>query len=248
VTKTTAKAPGQSEAISSKHDYAVSTIFAGKLAKLFGDKSSPIMPPMHATTVATVNVYYRNSHVRPSWIHGFGYLIPQAVPLAQNPERGLGVVFDSDATPEAAGQQGTKMTVMIGGHYWDGWSELPSEEDCKDMALSLLERHLGIKEPPQAIHAKINHECIPQYTVGHQERMRRAHFGLMQNFEGRLSVAGSSYHGVSVNDCVNSGRLAHKRLGTTGLEVFEDGNQMLEISKEDHPFTLRVVEVETEEQ
>ena len=63
-------------------------------------------------------------------LQGFGYLIPQSVPFELNPERALGVIFDSDISPDLhstvpAEKLGTRLTVMMGGHWWDEWSELP---------------------------------------------------------------------------------------------------------------------------
>jgi protoporphyrinogen oxidase len=169
-----------------------------------------------------VNLYYANPSILP--VHGFGYLLPRSVPLAQNPERALGVVFDSDAAVGQDGVPGTKLTVMLGGHWWDGWSEYPDEEKGASMARALLARHLGIKEEPQAVNVSLQKECIPQYTVGHNERMGEAHRALRKHFQGRLKVTGSSYIGVGLNDCLRGAWEICSRLsrepGSTGLESF----------------------------
>lgn len=91
------------------------------------------------------------------------------------------------------------------------------------MARSVLQRHLGITAEPTAVQVGLHKKCIPQYTVGHDARMRLAHFELLQEFEGNLSVAGNSYAGVGVGDCVRSARDV---VGQMDAWVREDGQLM----------------------
>jgi oxygen-dependent protoporphyrinogen oxidase len=199
----------------------------------------------------TVNLYYRTPNLNPS---GFGYLIPLATPFENNPERALGVVFDTAYSPspedvdmknwhpefadgahsqalqqardqgrlinindfawynlpnppnlqDNVQQRGTKLTVMLGGHWWDGWPAYPDEQEGLKLAKSLLERHLGITEEPEAWQVNLQKDCIPQYTVGHEQRLKTAHNNLWREYRGRLRVAGSWISGVGVNDCLRS--------------------------------------------
>ena len=163
-----------------------------------------------SVTVMVVNLYYSNPNILP--VHGFGYLIPRSVPYTENPERALGVVFDSDATIGQDGIEGTKVTVMLGGHWWDEWDSYPDEEQGAQMAKSILHRHLGISVEPDAIRVALQKDCIPQYTVGHHDRLSRGSRQLEETFEGRLKVAGNSYTGVGLNDCVRAAREVVKEL------------------------------------
>jgi len=208
------------------YDQVISTLFSKTLSNLClspsGTTLLPSLAETHAVTVSVVNLYYSNPSLLP--ISGFGYLIPQATPYAQNPELALGVVFDSEITKDQDTAPGTKLTVMLGGHWWDGWSSIPDEEQCVEMAKAVLKRHLGIEEEPVATHISTQKDCIPQYTVGHTQRLKDAHHALLRNFGGRLKVAGNSYTGVGVNDClmaaqmVASAVLAPQWSSITGLE------------------------------
>ncbi|KAK5743445.1 oxygen-dependent protoporphyrinogen oxidase [Elasticomyces elasticus] len=207
---------------------------------------TPLIPAIPAVTVMTVNLYFRTPDLNPP---GFGYLIPRATPFEQNPERALGVVFDTAYSPSPkdldfanwqitdtsqlqaareAGQlinvndfawlnmperpnaqddvkeRGTKLTVMLGGHWWDGWPSFPSEQEGLALARSVLERHLNIKEEPEAYMVNLQSDCIPQYTVGHEDRLKTAHGRLQKQYKGRLRVAGNWMAGVGVNDCLRS--------------------------------------------
>lgn len=117
---------------------------------------------------------------------------------------------------------------MLGGHWWDGWDAYPDEGEGAAMAKAILKRHLDITEEPKIVNVGLQRDCIPQYTVGHEERLKKAHEELMKTFKGMLAVAGSSYTGVALNDCVRSardlvGEIKNKGLGcVTGLERFTE--------------------------
>lgn len=162
----------------------------------------------YATTVMVVNLYYKEPNLVP--VTGFGYLIPRSIPYDQNPERALGVIFGSDSSVGQDTAPGTKLTVMLGGHWWDDWqeSDYPDHETAVDMACSLLERHLGITNAPDVARSRLQRKAIPQYTVGHIPRMRELSHSVRQDFKNRLTLAGSWYGGVGVTDCIRQAYLA----------------------------------------
>jgi hypothetical protein len=73
-------------------------------------------------------------------------------------------------------------------------------------ARETLARHLGITEEPVLTNVSLQKDCIPQYTVGHEERMGDVFHKLAEMFTCRLSVAGSSYTSVAVPDLMLAGR------------------------------------------
>ncbi|KAL8860401.1 MAG: hypothetical protein Q9178_003060 [Gyalolechia marmorata] len=215
------KSTGQQEEESFTH--VISTVSSKALNSIVKPKSSfSTLSQTPSVTVMVVNLYFSNPSILPA--QGFGYLLPRSLAFEQNPERALGVVFDSYATIGQDEIPGTKVTVMLGGHWWDGWVAYPDEEQGARMAKATLQRHLGISEEPQAVHVGLQRDCIPQYTVGHHSRMAQAH-EMLKGFNGRLRVAGNSYNGVGLNDCVRSARdvvmgLVGGRGEKTGLETF----------------------------
>ncbi|OJJ45392.1 hypothetical protein ASPZODRAFT_69950 [Penicilliopsis zonata CBS 506.65] len=162
----------------------------------------------YAVTVMVVNLYYDQPDLVP--VNGFGYLIPRSIPYEQNPERALGVIFGSDSSAGQDTAPGTKLTVMMGGHWWDGWqdSDYPDHDSAVQMARSLLERHLGITDAPAVARSRLQKNAIPQYTVGHLERLQNLSQSLRDEFNKRLTIAGSWYGGVGVTDCVQQAYLA----------------------------------------
>jgi len=106
---------------------------------------------------------------------------------------------DQDTAP------GTKLTVMLGGHWWEGWTEsdLPDEATAIDMAKAVLARQLGVTDEPVVAKARLAKNAIPQYQVGYHRDMQQVHETLVGEFGGRLKVAGSWCQGaVGVNDCI----------------------------------------------
>ena len=145
----------------------------------------------YAVTVMVINLYYQNPNLIP--YTGFGYIIPQSVPISENPERALGVIFSSASAIEQDTATGTKLTVMMGGHWWDGWKpeDYPDEQTAIDMARTLLKRHLSITDSPVVARARLQRDAIPQHTVGHHDRMEQLDHALSREYGGRLKVAGS---------------------------------------------------------
>ncbi|KAI1090730.1 hypothetical protein F5B19DRAFT_484373 [Rostrohypoxylon terebratum] len=187
-----------------RYDQVISTLFSKHLASLVRPAGClPSLEETKAVTMMVVNMWFPNPCILEN-NHGFGYLIPTSTP--NNRECLLGVLFDSDLQSQPDPIPGTKLTAMLGGHYWDGWKSLPSEEMAEAMAKEAVYRHLNI-DPSEPVFttAKLCRDCIPQQFVGHRKRMEKADKELMDNFQGRLSVAGPSYTGVGVLPAMRSG-------------------------------------------
>ena len=247
-----------------RHTTVVSALSPAHLNAL-APPTTTLAPETPSVSVMTVNLYYPQADMHPP---GFGYLIPLATPFEQNPERALGVTFDTAYSPSTADTdtsqwsyndmdeltrqreagrminvndfawhnfpakpvvqdnvpvRGTKLTVMLGGHWWDGWPSFPSEAEGLAMARSVVSRQLGIHQEPEAWAVNLQKDCIPQYTVGHESRLKAAHRRLEREYKGKLRVAGNWTMGVGVNDCLRSAwdvvkGIREGREGATGLE------------------------------
>jgi oxygen-dependent protoporphyrinogen oxidase len=179
----------------------------------------PILSKTPSVTVGLVNLFYSDPHLLQQ--EGFGYLIPNTDHM-HSPAKTLGVIFDSCVIPDKI--PGTKLTVMLGGHYWGEDQVNVDEDKLYDMAKRTVATQLGITVQPTVWAANLWKNAIPQYTVGHRKRMAQAHADLLAKFQGRVMVAGSSFNGVGVNDCVwGAHRAAHLVMGdvaATGLESY----------------------------
>ncbi|KAM3524004.1 hypothetical protein NHJ13051_004807 [Beauveria bassiana] len=186
-----ASTPG--EEVAQIFDHVVSTTSSDALVSMTGDALSTLSG-IESVSIMTVNLWYPTPNMKPP---GFGYLIPRSVPLEQNPERALGVFFDSDVISERRPDEppGTKLFVLMGGHHYRGREEPPpSEDEAVGQAKALLERHLGIpRDTPCLAMARLARDCIPQHNVGHVALLKAADQQITSAFGGRLTVANGSY-------------------------------------------------------
>ncbi|QPC75780.1 hypothetical protein HYE68_006532 [Fusarium pseudograminearum] len=228
-------AKNEEKSNSQAYDKVISTLSAQQIARLASDKV-PSLSAAHSVSVMTVNIWFPQENLKPP---GFGYLIPNSVDPELNPEHALGVFFDSDVGTRSKDEPaGTKLFVLMGGHYYDRPDVTPpTEEEAIVQARNLLERHLGIpRDAPAYATANFAKECIPQHYVGHQGLLRNAHAELKQNFGGRLAVAGGSFHRIGTIASLRSGYdaavAAKSGLEATGLEYVENIQEFAVLSTE----------------
>lgn len=102
----------------------------------------------------------------------------------------------------------SNLTLMLGGHLWDGRAELPSESELKERTVAVLNKHLNANLGEDDldkidIQVKIHQNCIPQYTVGHKERLQAIKDQTSKAFGNRLFLSGTAFgRGVGIGDCV----------------------------------------------
>lgn len=146
-------------------------------------------------SVAVVNLGFRQPVLK---LSGFGYLIP-----SQENEEILGCIWDSSVFPQQnLFSEETRLTVLIGGVHRaallaNGSSSLVA------IAKNALMRHLNIDQPPDAIHVSIAKQAIPQYIVGHKQKMEKIQQALAEKFPS-IRYLGNAACGVSVIDCIES--------------------------------------------
>ena len=83
------------------------------------------------------------------------------------------------------------------------------EQDDATMAASVrreLRELLGITSEPVLTRIHRHAQAMPQYRVGHLERMQRIDAALARHLG--LAVAGNAYRGVGIPDCIHSGEMA----------------------------------------
>uniref|UniRef100_A0A8C6EBD6 Amine oxidase domain-containing protein n=1 Tax=Moschus moschiferus TaxID=68415 RepID=A0A8C6EBD6_MOSMO len=107
--------------------------------------------------------------------------------------------------------------VMLGGSWLQTLEArgcVLSQELLQQEAEKAAATHLGLNEPPSHCLVHLHKNSIPQYTLGHWQKLESAaQFLAAQKLP--LTLAGASYEGVAVNDCIESGRQAAARvLGT----------------------------------
>jgi oxygen-dependent protoporphyrinogen oxidase len=132
---------------------------------------------------------------------GFGFLVPSGE------NRGiLGTVADSNVFPGRAPEGSVLLRTMVGGARTPQLAELPDEQ-LLDRVRSDLRDIMGLSAEPEFAKIYRHEQAIPQYLVGHSDRLASIDRQL-ENFPG-LVLTGNAYRGVSLNDCVlNASKIA----------------------------------------
>ena len=144
-------------------------------------------PPM-----AVVCLGYRAEQIRHP-VDGFGFLAPRSSGL-----RVLGALWASATFPDNAPPGHVLLRVMIGGARDEGVLELDDSE-LQRLVCEELARVQGISGAPTYARIFRHTLAIPQYLVGHGERLARIE-ACLQRWP-RLAIAGNAYRGIGVNDC-----------------------------------------------
>ncbi|TMW48935.1 hypothetical protein DOY81_006000 [Sarcophaga bullata] len=152
--------------------------------------------------VGVVNLQYNTSDVLKQ--QAFGFLVP---PKERRPI--LGVIFDSCCFDM---EDNTVLTVMMGGKWFEEYfGKNPTKKELLDIALNEVQRILGIQQEPKTTRVHILKKCIPQYNVGHKQRVEDIR-RYIQRYKLPLSVCGSAYDGVGINDVILSARQSVEKL------------------------------------
>jgi oxygen-dependent protoporphyrinogen oxidase len=153
--------------------------------------------------IAVVALGYRRADV-PTSLDGFGYIAPQ------NTRRDLlGVQWCSSIYPQRAPDDCVLLRAMSGGWHR---SDILDWNDARLLQALRAELKLAMNIAAQPIFHKIIRwdKAIPQYTIGHLERVAGIQTRLSQH--PGLFLGGNAYHGVALNDCTEQADVIARRI------------------------------------
>ena len=141
----------------------------------------------------------------PHALDGFGYLVPRGQRV-----RSLGALWGSVVFPDQAPPGKVLLRVLAGGALDPGFSEL-GDEAAVAVVRRDLEVTMGITSEPERVHVTRWHRGIPQFALGHRERVQTAREGVAGALPG-VRLAGNYLDGVGVNDAVRTATAAVRSL------------------------------------
>lgn len=154
-------------------------------------------------SVATVNLAFRKEDL-PVPPGGLGFVVP--------PHEGKGIVgctFSSVKFARRAPEDCVLLRVFVGG----ATAPAVAEQDVDSLQKSVrefLQRMLGIRAAPRFAVVHRYPKSMPQYHVGHLERVERIERGMAQ-LKG-LALTGNAFHGVGIPDCVRQAEFAAQKI------------------------------------
>jgi oxygen-dependent protoporphyrinogen oxidase len=146
--------------------------------------------------IAVVALGYRRADI-PMSVDGFGFIVPQRTRRDL-----LGVQWCSSIFPGRAPDGTVLLRAMCGG--WQR-PEVVGWEDDRLLAAVRDEVRLamGVQAAPIFHHIIRWDRAIPQYQLGHLERVAWIEARAAQH--PGLVLTGNTYHGVAINDCTEQG-------------------------------------------
>ncbi|MEW6662120.1 MAG: protoporphyrinogen oxidase [Bacillota bacterium] len=180
---------------------------AGEAALLVRDLDpviSTTLKQMPAASSATVSLAFKAEEI-PQRLEGFGFVVP----AAEN-RKIMAVTYSSlKWAGRAPDSSFVLLRVFVGGAHQEELVLLEDEAMLK-MVGQELKDILGINTPPLFSRIYRWIKGMPQYTLGHLDRMAV--------IDQRISelpgfyLAGGSYRGVGIGDCINGGTNAAERV------------------------------------
>ncbi len=133
--------------------------------------------------------------------NGFGCLIPRT----ENP-RALGFLWDSSIFPDRAPEGHTLVRALYGGAVDPSIVDLSSDQ-LKELATQEIRELFHCPVAPVFSHETRWQQAIPQYNLGHLDRIARIEAALKTYTKGRgpLQLAGNSMYGVAFSKAAARG-------------------------------------------
>lgn len=187
---------------------ATPSYVTGDLLESLQSEVSQILKSIPYADVSVFGLGYDRIDV-PHALDGFGFLVPRGEGV-----KSLGVLWSSSLFPDRAPEGKVMLRVICGGVLEPNFINLPEAEATEQVRRD-LRLTMGITVEPEFYEYVRWPKGIPQYLLGHKQKVERARALLPKN----LFLIGNAYDGVGVNDAVRSARAGVERfVGGIALE------------------------------
>jgi protoporphyrinogen/coproporphyrinogen III oxidase len=189
---------------------ATPSFITADLISDFAPELAAELRPIEYVSTATVTLAYRESDV-PRPLDGYGYVIPR-----REGRKALACTWTSTKFPHRAPEGYALLRVFIGRA---GQTDQISWTDTAllDIAREELHLTLGITAEPILKRVFLWEKAMPQYVLGHTQRLQRIE-RILEDYPG-LALAGNAYQGIGIPDCIYSGEQAAQRVLSTISET-----------------------------
>jgi oxygen-dependent protoporphyrinogen oxidase len=149
-----------------------------------------LFPPIPYNSAAVIAIGYRRSDIA-NPLPGFGFLVPKVERKSVSAGTWVNNKFDGRAP---------KDKILIRLFTTGGGADWRAE----------VREKLGITAEPLFVRESVWPNSMPQYNVGHQERVRIIE-EMLEDFPG-LHLVGNAYYGIGIPDCIRMGKQAAERI------------------------------------
>ncbi|SIS44769.1 protoporphyrinogen oxidase [Salimicrobium salexigens] len=86
-----------------------------------------------------------------------------------------------------------------------------TDEEIRDIVMKDLKKIMDITDQPDFFVVTRWHNAMPQYSVGHKERLNQVTNHMKRDLPG-VQLAGAHYYGIGLPDCIDQGKEAAGRI------------------------------------
>jgi oxygen-dependent protoporphyrinogen oxidase len=158
---------------------------------------SQTLDEIESASLVVLNLGYRREHIGHP-MSGYGFLVPageREMPV-------MGVLWADSAFPHHGPDARRLIRVFMGGAR-DGQAAARTDEELLRIASDAVNGLLAITGEPVLVDICRWPASIPQYHLGHTQRVERVLESIGPR--GNLHLVGNYLRGVSINDCVREG-------------------------------------------
>ncbi len=158
-------------------------------------------------STATVSLAFKLDDL-PRALDGYGYVIPR-----REGRKALACTWTSTKFPHRAPEGHALLRVFVGRAGQE--DDIPwNDEGLLEIAREELALTLGITDEPLISRVYIWEKAMPQYNLGHPEKMDAVESALADI--PNLAFAGNGYAGIGIPNCINSGDVAAQKILENG--------------------------------
>ena len=182
---------------------ATPSYIAADLVDSFAPDLAGELRPIEYVSTATVTLAFKESDL-PRPLDGYGYVIPR-----REGRKALACTWTSTKFPHRAPEDYALLRVFIGRAGQE--DEIPWEDaGLLDVARAEINLTLGITANPLLTRIYRWEKAMPQYKLGHPERLQQIE-RFLSKYPG-FALAGNAYQGIGIPDCIRSGELAAEKI------------------------------------
>ncbi len=175
---------------------------AGALLEGLDRRISDALATIPYVSTATVSIGYKRKDIKHP-LNGFGFVVPRT-----EGRKIMAATWTSVKFSGRAPQDSVLMRCFVGGSKNMELVE-QNDEQMVAMVRSELKDIMGIDAEPVLTRVFRWRNSMPQYTIGHDERIEAIEEKL-SNYPG-LYLAGSAYHGIGIADSVRFSEVVAKK-------------------------------------
>ncbi len=158
--------------------------------------SSELSELLAGIEYAHIHVACLAYHKKVHGYRGFGFLSPRKEKLNI-----LGCIWNEMIFPPFAPSGSVNLTAMYGGACHPEMQDWTADQLISE-TLEDLQTTMGISDPPDIVKTFFYDKGIPQYNIGHFDRINRIMEIVKKN--PHVSLLGNYINGVGINDCVRN--------------------------------------------